>query len=440
MSLAADELVVSSPDAGLMDRTIDVAEELGCTLYDAAAPALHYTVCMDTPDTSATPDASAPLSADLHRLRSLTSIKWTMHDAEVLPAWVADMDLAPAPAIIDALTRLAARGDFGYNFDAARKLPDAFAEWQKSRHGWHPGTERLRLFCDVMQAVQTALWLATEPGDGVVIFTPVYPPFLSSVTSTGRRIVDCPLDPHAGWRLDPDRLVGAIDERTRVVLLCSPHNPTGRVFSAEELTAVAEVAARHDLVVISDEIWGDLVHPGALFRPFASLGVDAGARTVTVSAASKAFNVAGLRCAVAHIGDERIAAGLAALPDHLLGAVGSPGAEATLAAWTRGGPWIEQTRAHLTAQRDHLASRLASELPEAGLALPEATYLAWLDFRPLALGEDPARWLLEHARVALSAGPDFGPHGTGYARLNFATSRELLDEIIDRIVSAVRSR
>ncbi|MFU8891614.1 MAG: MalY/PatB family protein, partial [Anaerosomatales bacterium] len=255
-----------------------------------------------------------------------------------------------------------------------------------------------------------------------------------------RRIVDCPLDPDTGWRLDADRLVSAIDERTRVVLLCSPHNPTGRIFTPDELAAVAELAELHDLVVISDEIWGDLAHPGAVFRPFASLGPAAAARTFTVGAASKAFNVAGLRCAVAHVGDERIAEGLAALPDHLLGAVGSPGAEATLAAWTQGEAWLETTREHLAEQRNHLASRLSDELPEVGFALPEATYLAWLDLRPYGLGDDPARWLLEHARVALSSGPDFGSHGAGYARLNFATSREILDEILDRIVAAIASR
>lgn len=396
------------------------------------------------PDTSPEPavpaDALEPLSAELHRLRSLTAIKWTAHDADVLPAWVADMDLPPAPAIVGAVRALADRADFGYNFDAACRLPEAFAAWEERRHGWRPDTERMRLFCDVMQAVQAALWLSTGPGDGVVIFTPVYPPFLSSVTSTGRRIVDCPLDAANGWRLDADRLAAAVDERTRVVLLCSPHNPTGRVFDEAELAAIAEVAARHDLLVISDEIWADLVYPGQRFRPFASVSEAAAARTVTIGAASKAFNVAGLRCAVAHIGDPRIAEGLAALPDHLLGAVGSPGAEATLAAWTRGGEWLDETCDLLLHQRDHLARRLAAELPEVGFAPPEATYLAWLDLRALGLGDDPARWLLEHARVALSPGPDFGVHGRGFARLNFATTRAILDEIVDRVVAAVRAR
>lgn len=377
---------------------------------------------------------------DMRRLRALTSIKWTRHGPDVIPAWVADMDLPPAPAVSEAVRALVDRGDFGYNFDAAHRLPEVFAERQERLYGWRPDTERLRLFCDVMQAVQAALWLTTEPGDGVVVFTPVYPPFLNTVNTTKRRIVECPLDPADGWRLDPGTLASAVDERTRVILLCNPHNPTGRVFGDEELCAIAKVAAAHDLLVVSDEIWADLTYPGLRFRPLATVSEDAASRTLTLSAASKAFNVAGLRSAIAHVGDARVAEGLGALPDHLLGAVGSPGAEATLAAWTHGDAWLAATRDHLQAQRDHLARRLAAELPEAGFIPPQATYLAWLDLRELGLGDDPAAWLLEHASVALSPGPDFGERGRGYARLNFATTRPVLDEIVDRMVAAVRTR
>ncbi|MDY0087188.1 MAG: aminotransferase class I/II-fold pyridoxal phosphate-dependent enzyme [Coriobacteriia bacterium] len=385
-------------------------------------------------------DSHGSFAADVQRLHTLTSMKWTLHGPEVIPAWVADMDLPPAPPVLDAVRALVDRGDFGYNFDAAHKLPEVFAERQARLFGWRPDIERLRLFCDVMQAVQTALWLATKPGDGVVVFTPVYPPFLNSVDKTGRRIVECPLDRAAGWRLDRTMLDSVVDERTRVILLCHPHNPTGRVFDDDELAAIAYTAERHDLLVVSDEIWADLTYPPARFRPFAAVSEEAASRTLTLSAASKAFNVAGLRCAIAHVGDARVAEGLGALPDHLLGAVGSPGAEATLAAWTKGDGWLAATREHLVAQRDHLARRLAFELPEVGFAVPEATYLAWLDLRELGLGDNPAAWLLEHARVALSSGPDFGERGRGYARLNFATTRSVLDEIIDRIVTALRAR
>jgi cystathionine beta-lyase len=383
--------------------------------------------------------ARTELDADrsaLERLRSLTCYKWTYYDPDVLPTWVADMDLPPAPVIVEAVRALVDRGDFGYNGAAASRLPDAFADWQERRHGWSPDVCDVRVFCDVMQAVDVALWLHTAPGDGVVIFTPVYPPFLGTVSKSGRRIVDCPLT-EDGWRLEPERLASVIDEGTKAILLCNPHNPTGRMFSREELTAIAEAAQRHDLLVISDEIWSDLTHPGATHVPFPTLGDDAAQRTVTISAASKAFNVAGLHCAAAHIGHPGVAEALRQLPSHVLGAVGSPGAEASLAAWTRGEQWLDETRAFLTAQRDHVASRLAAEAPQVRSSVPEATYLAWLDFREAGLGDDPAAVLLERARVALSKGLDFGPGGAGFARLNFATTRGILDEILDRIVAAL---
>jgi cystathionine beta-lyase len=377
--------------------------------------------------------------ADLARLRSLTGVKWAHYPEDVLPAWVADMDLPPAPVCVDAVRALLDRGDLGYNSAAASRIPGVFAARQETLYGWSPDVERTRLFCDVLQAVELALWAHTRPGDGVVLLTPVYHPFYHAIDAVKCRLVDVALDGPA-WRLDAERLEAAIDATTRVVLMCDPHNPTGRSFSRAELSSLADIAERHDLLVISDEIWSDLTYPPARHIPFASVSPAAAARTVTITAASKAFNLAGMCCAVGHLGHDGVAAALKALPGHLLGAVGSPGAEATLAAWTLGDAWLEATRAHLQANRDHLAARLARELPEVGLAVPEATYLAWLDFRALDLGEDPADVLLEKARVALSGGLQFGDAGAGFARLNFATTRELLDEIIDRIVEAVRAR
>ena len=372
--------------------------------------------------------------ADLARLRSLTCAKWTWHDPDVLPAWVADMDLPPAPVAVDAVRALVEHGDFGYNFSAAMKLPEVFSAWEERRHGWTPDPEQVRVFCDVMQAVDVALWMHCKPGDGVIVFTPIYSPFLKSATADGRRLIDCPLDSD-GWRIDPDAFAAAAAQsHARAILLCNPHNPTGRAFSREELTLIAEAAERHDLLVVSDEIWGDIVHAGSVHIPFASLSDDAAARTVTAAAASKAFNIAGLHCAVAHLGDAGVRDAIKALPGHVLGAVGSPGAEATLAAWTCGEPWLAETREHLTTMRNHIDGRIARELPEVRFTLPEATYLAWLDLRAYGLGDDPAKVLLEDARVALSAGRDFGENGAGFVRLNFATTRPILDEILDRVV------
>lgn len=372
---------------------------------------------------------------DLERLRSLTSIKWNRFDDDVLPAWVADMDLPPAPVSVEAVRALVDRGDFGYNFHAAKQLPEVFSAWEERRHGWRPDPERVRVFCDVMQAVDVALWTHCKPGDGVIVFTPVYPPFLRSATAGGRRMIDCPLK-RDGWRLDPERLAAAAAEPgARAILLANPHNPTGRAFSAEELGAIALVAERHDLLIVSDEIWCDVVHPGSTHVPLASLSEAVAARTVTLSAASKAFNIAGLHCAVGHLGHDGVREAIEALPGHVLGAVGSPGAEATLAAFTQGEPWLSDTISHLTAMRDHLGARLAAELPLVRFAPPQATYLAWLDVSAYELGDDCAKTLLDEARVGLSSGLDFGEHGSGFVRLNFATTAPILDEIIDRIVT-----
>jgi len=295
----------------------------------------------------------------------------------------------------------------------------------------------MRRFCDVLHAIDVVLWLHTEPGDGIVLLTPIYPPFLKAIDGGGHRLIDVPLDPD-GWRLDPDRLRAAIDDRTRVILTCNPHNPTGRVFDDAELEAIAEIAVEHDLLVISDEVWADIVYPGATHRPLATIGDEIAARTVTVSSASKAFNLAGLRCAVAHMGHPGVAAALDAVPAHLFGAVSTPGAEAAIAAWTSGAGWLDSLREHLLARRDQLARRLAADLPEVGFQLPEATYLGWLDFRPFDLGDDPSERLRNEAGVAVSPGSDFGVHGYGFGRLNYATSAVILDEIIDRLVAALR--
>lgn len=373
---------------------------------------------------------------DIDQLRALTSVKWTRDEPDVLPAWVADMDLRPPSVVIDAVRQVVERGDFGYNRRAIALLPETFAAWQRRHHLWSPDPDQVRVFCDVLHAIEVALWLHTEPGDGVVLLTPVYHPFITALDSARRRMVSVPLDPE-GWRLDPDRLRAAIDPGTKAILLCNPHNPTGRVFDQAELEALAEVVVEHDLLLISDEVWADLIHPGVTHRPLATLGDEVAARTVTVSSASKAFNLAGLRCAVAHIGHAGLRARLDDLPGHLFGAVSTPGAEAAIAAWTQGEGWLANLRQHLSARRDQLAARLATDLAPVGFQPPEATYLAWLEVSGLGLGVDPATELLNRARVALSPGAPFGPGGAGFVRLNFATSAPILDQVIDRVVEAV---
>ncbi len=372
-------------------------------------------------------------------LRKLTGVKWTRHGDDVLPAWVADMDLPPPDFAVAAVKELADRGDFGYNRSATEQLPAAFCEWQKRYHGWEPDIEQVTMFNDVLHAIAMTIHLHTEPGDGIVLLTPIYPPFINAVEGAGRRVVDVALTA-PDWRLDADRLAAAIDDGTKAILLCSPHNPTGRVFDAQERQAIADVVVDRDLLLICDEVWGDITHPEGTHVPMATVGGGVGEKMITISSASKTFNLAGLRCAMAHIGSPTLAAAFDSLPPHTLGAVSTPGAEAALRCWTEGHDWLGELQPFLTERRDQLIKRVEQDLPEVRFTVPEATYLMWLDFSPLGLPDEPREWLLDHAKVALSPGPDFGRLGEGYVRVNTATSPEILDLLLDRIVAAVNDR
>jgi cystathionine beta-lyase len=380
-------------------------------------------------------DPDGLLTVDESRCRSRVGIKWTKHSADVVAAWVADMDFDPPAPVLDALRGHLDRGDLGYGPFAA-DLFEHYADWQEREHRWRPDVAGLRAFTSALHALEVALWNTTERGDGVVVFTPIYYPFLDAIADSGRRRVDVPLAPE-GWRICPDRLAASIDDTTRVILFCNPHNPTGRVFDDEEVAAVADVAERHDLLVISDEIWGELVHPGVVHQPLAGSDERFRGRLVTLGSASKTFNLAGLRTAVAHIDHAPLIDALATMPGHLQGSPSSLGIVGTIAAWTECDAWLAAAQRTITTRRDQLARRLAADVPSVRFDPPEATYLGWLDFRETGLGDDPAETLLERFGVALSSGPKFGPNSKGWARINFATSEQILDQAIDRIAEAV---
>lgn len=381
---------------------------------------------------SSTP--TVPITVDLDRVRSRAGIKWARYPGDTLAAWVADMDFDPPEVVTAALRRMLDHGDLGY-LVTGDGVQRAYAAWQEGHHGWRPDVERIRTFSSALHALETVMWHSTDPGDGVVVLTPVYHPFLHAIRDAGRRRVDVPLDPD-GWRIDPERLEAAIDDRTRMILFCQPQNPTGRVFDPDEIAAVAEVAERHDLLVISDEIWGDLTFD----RPHVPLAVADErftGRLVTIGSASKAFNLAGLRCGVAHIDHPPTNEVLATMPGHLLGASSTFGAVGTIAAWEHGEPWLRAVRAEIVARRAQLAARLAADLPMVGFDPPEATYLGWLDLRATGLGDAPAKRLVDDVGLALSEGSQFGEQGGGWARINFATSPEILDAAVDRLAEAI---
>ena len=361
--------------------------------------------------------------------------KWQLTGGR-LASWVADMDFPIAPAIVERLTRRVAV-DVGYPTwaDTGRSpLGERFVGRMSERYGWTPDPERLHELADVLQGVSVVVHHLTAPGDGVVLHVPAYPPFLGLLRETGRQLVDVRVAAGSRrpvWDYDEldERLGKHGPEKARVWILCHPQNPTGRVFDRPELERIAELALKHDLVVISDEIHAELVHPGHEHIPFASIAPEVTERTITLTSASKAFNLAGLRWAILHAGHEGLHRTVAALPAHYLGAPNLLAVEATEAAWSEGDEWLDAVRALLDRNRRHLAELLTAHLPTIVYHQPDATYLAWLDCRPLGLGDDPAATFRQRG-VELAAGHRFGDVGTGFVRLNFATSPTILDAIV----------
>ncbi|GAA2615393.1 MalY/PatB family protein [Paractinoplanes durhamensis] len=359
-------------------------------------------------------------TADTARLRSGYGVKWGALPAGTLGAWVADMDFPVAPVIRRRLHEVT---DFGYpHFPGGDPVLAAFEERMAARHGWTPEPGRARLFTDLIQILQVMIETATAPGDGIAVHVPNYPPFLASIARAGRRIV--PLT--VGEEL-PD-LRGCT-----MLVLVNPHNPTGRVLTRAELSALAAAAEEHDLTVLADEIHADLVYAGHRHVPFASLSPDAAARTVTATSATKAFNIAGLRCAVAHIGPPAIRAALERFPLDWFGEPGILGRVATVAAWREADDWLDGLLTTLTANRDRVSAWAATLPWDTGYRAPEGTYLAWLDCAGGPFGADPATFLEEHARVRLGRGLDFASHTASFVRINFATAPEMLAEILGRI-------
>jgi cystathionine beta-lyase len=372
---------------------------------------------------------------DLAWLRAKRSAKWSRHGTP-FAAWVADMDFPPAPVVLDAIRAAAERADFGYpewkGTGFGSPAVEVWADRCDRRYDWMVNPSEVREFCDVVQAVQVMLHLHTNPGEGVVLHTPSYPPLLDAIDTFGLRLVDVPA--HIGDdTITYDTITydyGALEERLQregatVLLLCHPQNPTGHRFDRAELERLAAIAERFDLLVISDEIHADLTFAPATHVPFASLGPEVAARTVTVHSPSKAFNIAGLRHAVAHIGSARLRERLAALPNHLLGALNVVAADATVAAWTDGDDWLDAMVEYLDRNRRLTAELLAEHLPAVRYRVPEATYLAWLDCRDCGFDDDPFE-VFRGRGVQLGAGTDYGPGGEGFVRLNMATSGSIL--------------
>jgi cystathionine beta-lyase len=375
-------------------------------------------------------------AVSLAELGQRTSAKWSKYPPDVLPAWVAELDVPLAEPIRRALHEAVELGDAGYTEPAG--LPAAFAKFAGPRLGWTVDPEQVHLVPDVMAGVAEVLRVGTPAGAGVVINPPVYPPFFDTVEEVGRAVVEVPLARSAaGWELDLDGLAAAFRAGASAYLLCSPHNPTGRVWAAAELHRVAELAERYGVLVLSDEIHAPLTLAGARHTSYLALGGAAAEHGVVLSSASKAWNVPGLKCAVAVTASARTRELLARLPVEVRYRAGIFGVRAGVAAFSDDGPWLDALQVHLDRNRRLLADLLAERLPEIRYLPPEASYLAWLDCTGLGLGADPAAVFLDRGRVALERGLAFGRPGAGFARLNIGTSRALMTEAVDRMAIAV---
>ncbi len=385
----------------------------------------------------------------LAQLRRRTSMKWRAHPDDVLPLWVAEMDVKLPPTVAEALRRTIDLGDTGYPCGTA--LAEAVAEFASRRWQWHDlEVGRTAIVPDVMLGVVETLRLVTDRGDAVVVNPPVYAPFYAFVSHDGRRVIEAPLG--ADGRIDLDSLEEAF-ARARssaakvAYLLCNPHNPTGAVHTAEELSGVAELARRLGVRVVSDEIHAPVVLAGSRFVPY--LTVPGGEDAFALMSGSKAWNLSGIKAALAVAGPEA-AADLRRMPEEVSHGPSHLGVIAHAEAFRTGGDWLDALLRGLDENRTLLGDLVAEHLPAVKCQWPQGTYLAWLDCRELGFAEDvpdglavvadlsgPARWFLDHARVALSSGHVFGTGGAGHVRLNFATSKAILAEAISRMQRAL---
>jgi cystathionine beta-lyase len=374
-------------------------------------------------------------AAPLDQLRLRTSEKWVEYPADVLPLFVAEMDYPLAPVIAEALTERIRLSDTGY---VASALPvgEAFSGFAARRWGWAVSAESVRSTTDVSVAIVETLRQVISPGEGVIINPPVYPPFFHLVTEAGGAVVEVPLlDDGSSYSLDLDGIESAFAAGARALLLCNPQNPVGVVHSAESLAALAELAARFDATIVSDEIHSLLTHSTATFTPFLSVSDAAREYGIAVSSASKAFNLAGVKCAIMMASSDRSLALLDAMSEEVLWRTSLLGLHASVAGFTHGDDWLDATIASIETSKALLGDLLAVELPDVGFRPPDATYLAWLDFRALGWGDDPSIRALA-AKVALNPGPDFGSQGRGFTRLNFACAPDILTEAIRRLAAA----
>ncbi|PWB96909.1 MalY/PatB family protein [Salinibacterium hongtaonis] len=378
-----------------------------------------------------------PVHAEpLDTLRRRTSVKWRAYPDDVLPLFVAEMDFPLARPIGDAIRDAVDRSDTGYS-SGGRELPHAFSSFAEKRWGWAVNPDHVRSTADVSMGILEVLRRVTQPGDSVVVTPPVYPPFYALIDEARTSVVRVPLlDDGASNALDLEGIDAAFAAGATAMVLCNPHNPLGYPHTPADLIALAEIAQRHDATIISDEIHAPLTHSDGHFTPFLTVSDAAREHGVSITSASKAWNLAGLKCALMITAAPRMHAVIDGMHDEVFWRTSHLGVQASIAAFREGESWLDDVISNLEANRRLLDDLLAESIPGSRYRQPVAGYLAWIDLRDAGWGDDPAAGILERAKVALTSGPAFGREGTGFARLNFGCSPEVLTEAIERIRAA----
>jgi len=366
--------------------------------------------------------------------RNTASMKWDRYKGrDIIPLWVADMDFCSPPAVIDALHQRIAHGVFGYT-TPPESLNTVVVERLQADYGWAVQPQWLVWLPGLVTGLNVACRAVGRDNDDVMTAVPIYPPFLTAPANSRRRIIKVPLQEKDNrWKFDFDRLESAITSRTRLFLLCNPHNPVGRVFTRDELTALAAICEKHDIIICSDEIHcGLLLGDDNIHLPTATLGPEVAQRTITLMSPSKTFNLPGLGCAFAVICDEKLRRQFIKATSGIVPLVNALGFAAAEAAYRDCADWHAQLLEYLCGNRE-MVVRAIADMPPLTMALPEATYLAWIDVRSAGL-TNPVRFF-EDAGVGLQDGIEFD--GPGFVRLNFGCPGPLLEQALERMKSAM---
>jgi cystathionine beta-lyase len=376
----------------------------------------------------------------IEHLRETGGVKWSLFPDKI-GSFVAEMDFGTAPAITEALHAAVDLGVFGYLPAAlSRRMSEAYAQWSMTTYGWEVRAENVRPLPDVIAGLEAAIRYFSAPGSAVILPTPAYMPFLSVPPALGREVIETPMATEAGrYVYDLDALDAAFKAGGHMLILCNPHNPVGRVLERAEMEAIAEVVERNGGRVFSDEIHAPLVFPGHQHVPYASIDEVTAGHTVTAASASKAWNLPGMKCAqliLSNEADMEVWSTVGMMAEH---GAANLGVIANTAAFSAGGPWLDEVLGYLDGNRRLLGDLVAEHLPGVSYTSPEGTYLAWLDCRELDLGE-PGEFFLQNAGVALVDGSRCGQAGVGFVRCNFGTPRPILVQKLAQMGAAVAGR